>query len=205
MPLEQLQLRDVFPAAPERIYELWMDSEGHALMTGGEAAIDPREGGEFSAADGYITGVTQRLEPGRLIVQRWRTSEFPDGAGDSTVELTLRPVEGGCEITLLHTDIPEGQGERYKSGWVDFYFTPLRELLEGITAEAEEALAAAPSRSIPIAGAGSMKGAKKAAKKKAKKAPKSARAVKAAKKKPVRKAAKKAKRKSTKKLRAKKK
>jgi uncharacterized protein YndB with AHSA1/START domain len=191
MPLEQLQLRDVFPAAPERIYELWMDSEGHALMTGGEAVIDPREGGEFSAWDGYITGVTERLEPGRLIVQRWRTSEFPEDAGDSMVELTLRPVEGGCEITLVHSGIPEGQGERYKSGWVDYYFEPLRELLEGISEEVAQAIPAAQARSIPITGAKPKQAAKKKANKAAKPAKKKP-ARKAAMKKPARKAAKKA-------------
>jgi uncharacterized protein YndB with AHSA1/START domain len=201
MPLEQLQLRDVFPAAPERIYELWMDSEGHALMTGGEAVIDPREGGEFSAWDGYITGVTERLEPGRLIVQRWRTSEFPEDAGDSMVELTLRPVEGGCEITLVHSAIPEGQGDRYKSGWVDYYFEPLRELLEGISEEIEEAIPAARARSIPITGAKPRKAAKRKANRTAKKKP----ARKAAMKKAAPKAANKAVRKSTRKLRAKKK
>jgi uncharacterized protein YndB with AHSA1/START domain len=196
MPLEQLQLRDVFPAAPERIYALWMDSEGHALLTGGEAMIDPREGGEFSAWDGYITGVTERLEPGRLIVQRWRTTEFPDHAGDSTVEVMLRPVEGGCEVTLLHSGIPEGQVERYKAGWVDYYFNPLRELLEAVAAEEAPA---AQARSTATRGA-----AKKAVKKKAKKP------AKLAKQKPARKAAKKAgakkaARKPAKKARAKKK
>ncbi len=197
MPLEQLQLRGVFPAAPERIYELWIDSEGHALMTGGEAAIDPREGGEFSAWDGYITGVIERLDPGRLIVQRWRTSEFPDGAGDSRVEIVLRAVQDGCELTLLHTEIPEGQGERYKAGWVDNYFEPLRELLEAVAEEAEDALPAAPARSISVSGAAPNKTTvKPKAKKKAKQAARPSN-------KPARKAAKKAP--AKKKLRAKKK
>jgi uncharacterized protein YndB with AHSA1/START domain len=184
MPLEQLQLRDVFPAAPERIYALWMDSEGHALLTGGEAMIDPREGGEFSAWDGYITGVTERLEPGRLIVQRWRTTEFPDHAGDSTVEVMLRPVEGGCELTLLHSGIPEGQLERYKAGWVDYYFNPLRELLEAVAAEEAPA---ARARSIPVKRTtakrkAAKKAAKGATKKRARKAAKKAGAKKAARK-----------------------
>lgn len=204
MPLDQLQLRDVFPAAPERIYALWMDSEGHALMTGSEAVIDAREGGRFSAWDGYITGVTERLEPGRLIVQSWRTSEFPDGAGDSRVEVLLRPVEGGCEITLVHSGIPEGQGDRYKTGWIDYYFEPLRELLEGVFEEVEQAVPTAPARSIPIKGSSAKKAAKKKAKRPAKLAKKQP-ARKAAKKKTAPKAAKKAVRKSTRKLRAKKK
>jgi activator of HSP90 ATPase len=32
----------------------------------------------------------------------------------------------GTKITLTHTNLPEGQGESYKQGWDDFYFTPMR-------------------------------------------------------------------------------
>jgi len=28
--------------------------------------------------------------------------------------------------TLLHTNIPDGQGESYKKCWKDFYFTPMK-------------------------------------------------------------------------------
>jgi len=70
------ELSDVLPASPQAIYEAWMSSEGHAAMTGAEATIDPRPGGAFEAGDGYITGKTVALDPGRRIVQTWRTSEF---------------------------------------------------------------------------------------------------------------------------------
>jgi hypothetical protein len=34
-------------------------------------------------------------------------------------------VTDGCELTLIHTNIPEAQTQ-YKQGWIDNYFTPMK-------------------------------------------------------------------------------
>jgi activator of HSP90 ATPase len=31
------------------------------------------------------------------------------------------------KLTLIHTDIPDGQAESYEGGWEDSYFKPMRE------------------------------------------------------------------------------
>ena len=64
------------PAAPEAVYDAWLDSAAHSAMTGGEAKIRRRVGDRYSAWDGYIEGATLELVPGKRIVQFWRTSEF---------------------------------------------------------------------------------------------------------------------------------
>jgi hypothetical protein len=69
--------------------------------------VDGKVGGNFSAWDGYITGRTLELGPGRRILQAWRTSEFPEDAPDSKVEILLLPVPGGSRLNLIHTEIPE--------------------------------------------------------------------------------------------------
>lgn len=129
MPLETVRLTAVLPASADRIYSAWLDSTEHARMTGGKAVVDPSVGGEFSAWDGYIEGKTLQLEPGRRIVQSWRSSDFPLGAGDSRLEVHLLDVPadqgGGCEITIIHTEIPEGQGAQYDSGWRSHYLEPM--------------------------------------------------------------------------------
>lgn len=61
-------------AAPERLYEVYTDAREHALATGQPAAIDAREGGDFSAYGGYLTGRFIRLVPGQLVVQYWPPS-----------------------------------------------------------------------------------------------------------------------------------
>ena len=103
------EVSDIVPATPDDIYEAWMSSDGHSAMTGAEAHVDPTVGGAFDAWDGYITGRTIALEPGRRIVQSWRTSEFADEHDDSQIEVLLEPVGEGTRITVRHTNVPDGQ------------------------------------------------------------------------------------------------
>ncbi len=124
MPYE-FTVSDRLPAPPDAVYDAWMSSEGHAAMTGADARIDARAGGAFEAWDGYITGTTLALEPGRRIVQSWRTTEFADGDADSRIEVLLEAAVDGTLITLHHTEIPDGQSG-YEQGWRDSYFEPMR-------------------------------------------------------------------------------
>ena len=124
---ESFELSIVLPATAEQIYSAWLTSEGHSEMTGSAARVDGKVGGKFSAWDGYISGRTLELEPSRRILQAWRTTEFPEGAPDSRLEVLLLPAEGRTKLTLIHTEIPEGQAGSYRQGWQDFYFTPMQE------------------------------------------------------------------------------
>jgi uncharacterized protein YndB with AHSA1/START domain len=126
----EFTIADVLPATPQAVYEAWMSDDGHTEMTGGTAEIDPRVGGEFTAWDGYITGRTLALEPGRRIVQAWRSSDFEAADPDSQIEVLLVAVPEGTEITLRHTAIPDGQSG-YAQGWRDNYFDPMRDYFAG--------------------------------------------------------------------------
>ena len=127
---EKLELSVVLPAAPERVYQAWLDSKAHADFTGSPANIDPQIGADYSAWDGYIWGKTLALEPYRLIRQSWHTSEFPEGAADSFLELIFEPEGAGTKLILIHTNIPDGQGEQYRQGWEDYYFATMKEYFE---------------------------------------------------------------------------
>src|SRR6266545_3776565 len=117
-------LSEVIPTKPAEIYEAWLSSEGHAAMTGNPANVDGKVGGAFSAWDGYIFGKTLELTPNQRIVQAWRTSEFPEEAPDSHLEVLLEKVDGGTKLTIIHVDMPEDQVDSYRLGWEDFYFRP---------------------------------------------------------------------------------
>jgi activator of HSP90 ATPase len=117
----------VIPADPSDIYSAWLSTEGHAAMTGNPANVHGNVGGNFTAWDGYIFGSTLELEPGQRIVQAWRTSEFPDDAPDSRLEILFEEVPGGTKVTLIHSDMPEDQVGSYRQGWEDFYFKPMKE------------------------------------------------------------------------------
>jgi len=117
----------VIPAPRGRVYNAWLDGKQHAVFTGAPARIQPKVGGRFTAHDGYITGTTLQLKPGRLIVQAWRTTEFPAGALDSRLELRFEDAPGGARVTLIHSGLPPDQADSYKSGWREYYFIPMRE------------------------------------------------------------------------------
>ena len=116
----------VLPAKASEIYKAWLTTQGHGAMTGNPAKVNGKVGGKFSAWDGYIFGSTLELEPDRRIVQAWRTSEFPDNAPDSHLEVLLEETKGGTKVTLTHTNMPKDQVESYRQGWEDFYFKPMR-------------------------------------------------------------------------------
>ena len=120
-------LSEIIPARPAKIYEAWLSSKGHTALTGNPAKVDGNVGGEFSTWDGYIFGRTLELTSNQRIVQAWRTSEFPDDAPDSHLEVLLEEVEGGTKITLIHSDMPEDQIDSYRQGWEDFYFKPMKQ------------------------------------------------------------------------------
>ena len=119
-------ISDIIPATASQIYEAWLSSDGHTAMTGSTAKVDGKIGGKFSAWDGYITGTTLDLTPNQRIVQAWRTSEFPEEALDSHLEVLLEEVDGGTKVTFTHSDMPTGQSDSYRQGWEDFYFKPMK-------------------------------------------------------------------------------
>ncbi|MDR3576631.1 MAG: SRPBCC domain-containing protein [Anaerolineaceae bacterium] len=124
---EKLELSVILTATPQQVYEAWLDSKAHADFTGSPAKIDPRVNGDYTAWDGYIWGKTLALEPFRFIRQSWRTSEFPENAPDSFLDVSFEAAGSGTKLTLIHTDIPDGQSEQYRQGWEDYYFEPMND------------------------------------------------------------------------------
>ncbi len=116
----------LLPATPDEVYHAWMSSDGHSAMTGSPASISSEVGAEFDAWDGYIHGKNLELQPGALIVQSWRTSEFSDQEKDSRLEIKLKPLGDQTELTLHHSGLPP-HGMQYKDGWVESYFEPMKQ------------------------------------------------------------------------------
>ena len=127
MATDRIRISTLLPVAPGRVYSAWLDPREHRAMTGGKATVTAEVGGEHTAWDGYIRGTILALEPGRRIVQSWRTSEFPEASPDSRLEVVLEEAVGGTRVTILHTEVPAGDGEKYEKAWVEFYFDPMRE------------------------------------------------------------------------------
>ena len=145
MASDWFELVTVIPAAPAVVYRAWLDGKEHARMTGGPATGEPVVGAPHSAWDGYIRGKNLELEEGVRILQSWRTSEFPEGAPDSRLEVLLHEDAKGTRLVLRHSEIPEGQGASYEEGWVDHYFEPM----QAYFAKARKAPARKPAKGKP--------------------------------------------------------
>lgn len=113
-------------AAPEEVYEAYLNPAKHSAFTGSPSKGTPRVGCKFTAWDGYIMGKYVKLEKGKRIVHEWTTTEWPEGYPPSLVELTFRPKGKKTELTMVHSKAPAGQADDYASGWMEWYWGPLK-------------------------------------------------------------------------------
>lgn len=96
-----------FPAPPERLYEMYLDPWAHAEITGQSVTIAATPGAPFSAFGRILTGSMLHVEPKRLIVQRWRSGNWPASASYSVLVLSFVPNAAGGRIELVHVGVPE--------------------------------------------------------------------------------------------------
>ena len=116
-------------ASTHDVYEALMDSRKHSQLTGGKASISREVGGKFNAFDGYCEGVNLELVPDRKIVQSWRANDWPEGHY-SKATFTLKERQGGTNLTFTQTGVPEDQYDDVSQGWRDYYWAPMKEMLE---------------------------------------------------------------------------
>lgn len=128
--MESLKASITLPVSAEKLYKAWLSSKEHSLFTGAEAKASSKLNAKHSAWDGYIWGKNLELKAGKKIVQTWRTSEFPEDAPDSILEITFEEKAGKTKLSLYHHGLQKGDAKKYKKGWDDFYFAPMKEYFE---------------------------------------------------------------------------
>lgn len=125
----EFTVETIIKASPEKIYSAWLDPDGHSDMTGGDALITEDVDDKFTAWDGYIWGTNLELKKNEYIRQSWRTADFEEDQEYSTIEVFFEAVDEGTKITLKHSGLRESD-EKYKDGWVENYFEPMKEYFE---------------------------------------------------------------------------
>ena len=78
-----IRQRVTIAASPEAVYEALTNARLQAAFTGAAATRRARVGYRFTAWNGYIVATHLALEPGRLIIQAWSTSERPKACSAS--------------------------------------------------------------------------------------------------------------------------
>ena len=121
-----IKISAIFPVSAKRLYDAWLNSKLHSAFTGTKTQIDPHQGSSFSIDSGYITGTNLILQPYGRIVQNWRTNEFPEGSPDSKLEILFEKHNSGTKLTIVHSQLPNGDEKKYEKGWKEFYLKPMK-------------------------------------------------------------------------------
>jgi len=117
------------PALPDRLFDMYLDASEHAAFTGLPVTLEPHAGGVFRAFDGMLSGKILHIERKTLIVQTWRSGNWPLTAIDSVLTLTFWPAEEGARVELVHVNVPEEDFAGVSQGWEKYYWTPWRNYL----------------------------------------------------------------------------
>ena len=129
MPGKTIRQTVEMAARPEDVYEALMDSRKHSRFTGGKCVISRKVGGKFSVFDGYAEGENLELVKGKKIVQSWRDTDFPRGRY-SKVTFSLTRIRAGTRLTFVQTNVPADRVEDLRAGWTEYYWAPMKEMLE---------------------------------------------------------------------------
>ena len=113
--------------SPKEVYQAYVDPKKHSEFTNSEATGKPVVGGKFTAWDGYVSGKFLELEEGKRVFQEWTSTDFPEGASPSRLELTFREVPKGTEIVMVHSNVPKDQEDETAEGWTEFYWEPMKQ------------------------------------------------------------------------------
>jgi activator of HSP90 ATPase len=129
--VEKFKVSVKLRCSSKEVFSGWLNDKLHSEFTGGaKATTSPNEGGKFTAWDGYISGTNIEIFPYKKIIQKWRTKDFAPDDEDSLLELFCTFKDDYTLLTLTHSNIPEGQSEKYKKGWKDNYFTYMKKYFE---------------------------------------------------------------------------
>ncbi|HEX4251399.1 MAG TPA: SRPBCC domain-containing protein [Pseudonocardia sp.] len=114
-------------AAPETVFEFFVDPAKLTRWLAVEATLDARPGGvchqvhEGAPGQGpyYMQGEFLEVDPPKRVVFSWGFSS-PDvhvPPGTSTVEVTLSPLGTGTRVLLVHRGLPVEAVGDHSGGW----------------------------------------------------------------------------------------
>ncbi len=118
------------PAPPDLLFDMYLDPNEHAAFTGLPVTIGASPGDTFRAFEGAIWGTILHVEAKRLIVQTWRSVNFPPAAIDSILILTFLPQGDSGRIELTQVNVADEDFAGVSHGWEKHYWTPWRNCLQ---------------------------------------------------------------------------
>ena len=112
-------------APPEAVFRFFVDPERLMRWLGTEADIDPTPGGRMRVnvnGDDVAVGAYTVVDAPRRVAFTWGW-DGNDGVppGSTTITVDLDPVDGGTELTLTHSGLPDEHACRqHREGWTHY-------------------------------------------------------------------------------------
>jgi uncharacterized protein YndB with AHSA1/START domain len=122
-------------AAPETVFDLWIEPDRIVEWMGRSATIDPRPGGlfrlEYNGED-IVRGEVVEVDRPRRLVFTWGWEAEGDATppGASTVEVDLTPDGDGTILRLRHSGLVGEAVNGHAEGW-DQFLPDLMAVAEG--------------------------------------------------------------------------
>ena len=120
----------IIKAPPRAVFEALMDEKKHAQFTGAPAKIGRKEGSAFQCYGDYLTGTTLELESARLIVQAWRSQDWPKGTYSIVTFKLAKSAGGKTKLSFTQMGVPADDYKEKNKGWRTHYWEPLKRYLE---------------------------------------------------------------------------
>lgn len=118
----------IIKASTNKVWDALTKTELIEKWTAGPAKFDAREGGKFSLWGGDIDGTNTKVVPGKLLQEDWYSHSTSDRC--YKVSFSLNEKDGVTTVTLLHKGVADNEEKDFANGWRDYYFEPIKKLLE---------------------------------------------------------------------------
>jgi uncharacterized protein YndB with AHSA1/START domain len=126
--MRQLEQSYIIKSPIEKVWQALTDASLAELWGAAPARVEAKEGVEFSYWDGDIHGVFTKIIPRKFIKQDWYGHDNP--AWKYTVQFTFENLGDATKINMIYSgNIVDEQREI--NDWRDYYFDPIKKLLEG--------------------------------------------------------------------------
>lgn len=116
---------------PKVVYDLWFDSSTHEELTGKPTDITKKVGSDYTLLNGYFDGKLELMHMNKRIIHTLRSDDYTSEDVDSTLEVLLDVDKNGkTKVTIIHADLPDGEGKKYRKIWRDNYISKLKEFFK---------------------------------------------------------------------------
>jgi uncharacterized protein YndB with AHSA1/START domain len=119
---ENLRVEIEIEAAPEEVYDTWLNSKAHSRILEMPVKIIGKVGGSFDLDDGLHSGIILDLVPGKRIVEAYRHGDWAEGVY-SILTLKFEPIGTKTRLVLDQKAIPPNF--EMEKAWRGFYLPKL--------------------------------------------------------------------------------